>query len=264
MITTLWPVAALVGLLGLAVGSFLNVVIYRVPRDESIISPPSRCPHCETRLKRRHNVPLLSWLALRGKCAYCSDPISARYPLVEAVTAILFVALTLRFGLSMALPAYLYLAAISVTLTMIASDDLRLPDTIVLPSYVLAVLLLMPAGAGVGDWYPAARALAGMTALCAIYFALTLAYPTALNFADVKLAGLLGLYLGWLSWAAILVGAFGGLLIGALAAGFGMARQHGGRSARAAVGPCMIVATGLALFVTVPVTTWYASLLAVA
>ena len=263
MIIMLWPLAALFGLLGLAIGSFLNVVIYRMPREQSIMFPASRCPGCETKLKRRHNVPVLSWLALRGKCAYCREPISPRYPLVEAATAALFVAVTLRFGLSMALPAYLYLAAISITLAVIAADNMRLPDTLVLPSYVLAVLLLMPAGAGIGDWHPAARAFAGMAALSAIYFALTLAYPTTLNLADVKLAGLLGLYLGWMSWAALLVGTLGGLVIGALGGGVRIALQQSGRGARLTVGPCMVVATGLAVFVTVPVTTWYASVLAV-
>lgn len=259
----LWPVAALLGVLGLAVGSFLNVVIYRVPREQSIMFPASRCPRCEMKLKRRHNVPIVSWLALRGKCSSCSEPISVRYPLVEAATAGLFVAVTLRFGLTMALPAYLYLVAISITLAMIAADNMRLPDSLVLPSYVMAVLLLMPAGADLGEWYPALRAVAGLVTLSGIYFALTLAYPSILNLADVKLASLLGLYLGWMSWSALLVGALGGLMIGALGGGLRIAAQHSGRGARVTLGPWMIVGTGLALFVTVPVTAWYASVLAV-
>lgn len=83
------PFVALTGVLGMAVGSFLNVVVYRVPRHESIAFPPSHCPSCEAQIKRRHNVPIVSWLALRGHCAYCKAPISVRYPLIETATGLL-------------------------------------------------------------------------------------------------------------------------------------------------------------------------------
>src|SRR2546423_14532572 len=106
------PVPAFVGALGLVVGSFLNVVIHRVPRAESLLRPGSRCPACGTAIRPWHNVPVLGWLLLRGRCADCRGPISVRYPLVEAGTAALFVAVTARFGLSPVLPAYLYLAAL--------------------------------------------------------------------------------------------------------------------------------------------------------
>ena len=92
------------GLLGLAVGSFLNVVIYRVPRDESLVRPGSHCPHCGNEVRNRHNIPMFGWLLLRGKCADCKAPISPRYPLVEAGTAALFVAVAARFGWSWATP----------------------------------------------------------------------------------------------------------------------------------------------------------------
>src|SRR5918997_2244469 len=105
---------ALVAVLGLAVGSFLNVVIHRVPRDESLIRPGSRCPHCGAAVRNRHNVPVLGWLLLRGRCADCRTRISVRYPLVEAGTAALFVAVAAKLGLTAELPAYLYLAAIGV------------------------------------------------------------------------------------------------------------------------------------------------------
>ena len=134
---TPWPVLVLIGLLGLMIGSFLNVVIYRVPRRESLMFPASRCTSCETPIKPQHNVPVLSWLALRGQCATCRVAISWRYPLVEAATAALFVAITLRFGLSLQLPAYLYLGAVGITLLMIGVDLRQLPNSIVLPSYVV-------------------------------------------------------------------------------------------------------------------------------
>jgi len=254
-----WLALLPIVVLGLVIGSFLNVVIYRVPRQESIVFPGSHCPKCNRALKARHNVPVLSWLVLRGRCSSCHSKIGARYPLVEAGTALLFAAVTLRFGLSVALPAYLFLAAIGITLAMIDFDARRLPDSIVLPSYVVAVLLLMPAGAVDAAWWPAVRGLIGAITLSAIYFALALAYPAGVTFGDMKLAGLLGLYLGWLSWAAILIGAIGGLFIG----GFGGTALNAVRSRDGslaiALGPCMAVAAGAALFLTAPISNWYAT-----
>src|SRR5262249_46194226 len=103
-----------VGLFGLAVGSFLNVVVHRLPRGESLLRPGSHCPHCRVKVRPWHNIPVLSWLLLRGRCAGCRGRISARYPLVELGTGLLFVAIAARFGLSPALPAYLYLASVGV------------------------------------------------------------------------------------------------------------------------------------------------------
>ena len=116
---------AAVALLGLAVGSFLNVVIYRVPRGESVVSPPSHCPQCDALILNRHNVPVLGWLVLRGRCYRCALPISARYPLVEAVTGVTFAALTLAVGLTLALPVVLFLAGVAIAKTMIAFDAHR-------------------------------------------------------------------------------------------------------------------------------------------
>ncbi|MGH3494678.1 MAG: prepilin peptidase, partial [Sciscionella sp.] len=252
------PLLVLAGVLGLAIGSFLNVVIYRVPRNESIVTPASRCPSCDATLKPWHNVPVVSWLALRGKCAFCGTQISARYPLVEAGTAVLFIAMTLRFGLHLELPAYLFLVAVGLTLALIDVDMQRLPNAIVLPSYVVAVSLLMPAGAVNGDWRSAVRALAGMAALAAIYFALSIVYPHGLDGGDVKVAGFVGLYLGWISWSAVLVGAIGALVIGAVGGSVlsllpaGRAERSGraGRDgATLAFAPCLVASAVLTLFI---------------
>src|SRR5688572_24291311 len=110
---------ALAAVLGLLIGSFLNVVIWRVPRGESIVSPPSHCPRCDAEIKPYDNLPVVSWLLLRGKCRHCAAPISPRYPLVELLTGVLFGALALRLGLDWALPAFLYLGAICVALALI-------------------------------------------------------------------------------------------------------------------------------------------------
>src|SRR4051812_38015053 len=187
----------IVGLLGLAMGSFLNVVIYRVPRGESPVRPASHCPNCGAAVRNRHNVPVLGWLLLRGRCADCAAPIGVRYPLVEAGTAALFVAVAARFGLSWQLPAYLYLAAVAIALAAIDLDVLRLPDAIVLPSYAVALILLVPAMIAEHSWGAGLRGLLAAAALYAFYFALAVLHP-GMGFGDVKLSLLLGLYLGWL------------------------------------------------------------------
>jgi leader peptidase (prepilin peptidase) / N-methyltransferase len=255
------PAYLAIGVLGLAIGSFLNVVIYRVPRDESIVKPGSHCPSCSAPVRSVHNIPVVGWLMLHGKCATCAERISVRYPLVEALTAVLFVAVTVHFGFSALLPAYLYLTAIAIALAAIDFDVQRLPDAIVLPSYIVGVLLLMPAGAATDDWHAAERGLIGMTALFAVYFALALAYPGGMGFGDVKLAGLLGLFLGWLSWGSILVATFGAFLLGGTV-GIGLlAARRATRKSAIPFGPFMLTGAFLALFFAGSASSWYGDLI---
>lgn len=232
--------AAFCGVLGLVIGSFLNVVIWRVPRGESVVSPPSHCPGCNEPIAPRDNIPVLSWLVLRGRCRRCRNPISARYPAVELVTAVLFVVMALRFGPHGVLPAYLYLAAVGVALALIDYDVKRLPDVLTLPSYGVGVVLLgLVAATGAQDW-PFERALIGMGALFAFYFAVWFVYPAGMGFGDVKLSGVLGLYLGWIGWGALAVGAFAAFAIGG---GVGIALMlfaGGGRKTQIPFGPFML------------------------
>ncbi|MEV4053219.1 prepilin peptidase [Amycolatopsis sp. NPDC049688] len=242
--------------LGLLAGSFLNVVIHRVPRGESVVSPPSRCPDCGRGIRARHNVPVFGWLVLRGRCAGCGARISVRYPLVELGTAVLFALLALRFG-PPDLPAFLYFGAIGIALALIDLDCRRLPDAIVLPSYpVLTVLLTAPAWYR-GDWWSLARAGIGAAALFAFYLLLALAHPAGMGFGDVKLAGLLGGVLGYVSWAALLVGAFGGFLLGAVAGVVVLATGKGGRKTALPFGPFMIAAALVAVFAAGPLADAY-------
>ena len=249
-----------VGVVGLAVGSFVNVVIHRVPRDESLVRPGSHCPHCGAAVRRRHNVPVLGWLLLRGRCADCSTPIGVRYPLVEVGTAALFVAVTARFGLSPELPAYLYLAAIAVALTVIDLDVQRLPDRIVLPSYGIAVLLLLPAAVAGPGWGSAARGLAAAALLYALYWLLS-RVPRGMGMGDVKLAPLLGLYLGWLGWSSLAVGAFAGFLLGGIVGALLLLTRVAHRRSRIPFGPFMLAGAFLAVFAGAPIAGWYSSLL---
>ena len=231
----------LVGILGLIIGSFLNVVIWRVPRGESLVAPPSHCPSCEHPVRPRDNVPVLSWLLLRGRCRDCGARISVRYPLVEVLTAGVFVVLAARIGLEPELPAFLYLGAAGVALALIDLDVKRLPNVIVLPSYLVALVALGAAAVVDGEADDILRAVLGMLALFGFYFALAWIYPAGMGFGDVKLAGVLGIYLGWLGWPELLTGTFLGFLLGGLVGGALMAAHRAGRKSKIPFGPFMLV-----------------------
>jgi leader peptidase (prepilin peptidase)/N-methyltransferase len=252
------PLIGIVALLGLTIGSFLNVVIHRVPRDESVVNPGSHCPDCGNPVRSRHNVPVLGWLMLRGRCADCGTRISARYPLVEAGTAALFAAVAARFGWSWELPAYLYLAAVAIALAMIDLDVMRLPNKIVLPSYGVAAALLVPVSLTTGD---PADLLRGLLAAGLMYVLYRVLAVWGMGGGDVKLAPLLGFYLGWLGWSAVAVGAFAGFLLGGLVGGILMTLHRASRKSRIPFGPYMLAGAFLAVFAAAPLADWYTNLL---
>jgi leader peptidase (prepilin peptidase)/N-methyltransferase len=246
-------------LLGLLIGSFLNVVVHRVPRGESVVSPPSACPSCGNAIRPRDNLPVAGWLLLKGKCRDCQAPISPRYPLVEAATAGLFIVMTLRFGYDWVLPAYLYLAAVGLALALIDLDCKRLPDALTLPSYPVAAALLGLAAllGSDGDFL---KALLGGAAMFAVYFGLAFAYPAGMGFGDVKLAGVLGMYTAWLGWGAWAVGLFLGFFLGGL---FGIALilfRKGGRKTAVPFGPFMLLGVLIAILAGPELANGYAEL----
>ena len=189
-------VVALAVAVGLLVGSFLNVVVHRVPLGESVVRPRSRCPGCGTELAWYDNVPVVSWLVLRGRCRTCARPISVRYPVVELVTAAVFGLFAGRLGAVWELAAFEYLAAIGVALAAIDLDTRRLPDRIVLPAYLVTGLALGGAGLIERDWSALLRAALGGAALFAFYDVLAFIKPSGMGLGDVKLSGVLGMYLG--------------------------------------------------------------------
>lgn len=246
----------LTGLLGVLIGSFLNVVVHRVPVGASVVSPPSRCPGCEQPIRARHNVPVLGWLVLRGRCADCGLPISVRYPLVESLTGGLFVLVTWRagqLGELAAVPALLFFTALGVALAAIDLDVRRLPDVLVLPAYPVLAVLLAGAAAAQDDWGSLARAGLGGLALFGFFFALAMLHPAGMGFGDVKLAGVIGLLLGYLSWGALLVGAFAAFFLGAAVGVVALAIGSAGRKTSLPFGPFMVVGALAALWITDPV-----------
>jgi leader peptidase (prepilin peptidase)/N-methyltransferase len=239
--------AVLLGIAGLLVGSFLNVVIARVPEGESVVSPRSRCPRCGTEISSRDNIPVVSWLLLRARCRHCGEPISARYPVVELGHALLWLVMLWNFGWTWELPPYLYLASVGLALAAIDLDTKRLPNALTLPSYVvLGLLFLVPALVD-GDWSAYLRAWLAAAALFGFYFLLAVVYPSGMGFGDVKLAGVLGLALGWLGWGELVVGGFLGFLLGALIGGGLMLVRKAGRKSKIPFGPFMLLGALLAI-----------------
>jgi leader peptidase (prepilin peptidase)/N-methyltransferase len=247
--------AGLVGLcavLGLLIGSFLNVVIHRVPRGQSVSSPPSACPRCGQRIKPRDNIPVLSWLLLRGHCRHCAAPISGRYPIVEAATGAMFAALAAFYD-DARLPALLYLGALGLALALIDLEHQRLPFILTVPALpITAALLVIP---GVRDgWSPLGSAV-GCAAIWGGFIGLLWALTAGrgMGFGDVALAPTLGLMLGWVGWGAGVIGLFasfaGGALIGVLLIAVGRA----GRKSAVPFGPFLILGAAIGLIVGQPI-----------
>ena len=204
------------GVLGLVVGSFLNVVVWRVPRHESIVSPGSHCPSCDAELGAIENIPVFSWVVLRGRCRHCGNRISVRYPLVELLTAALWLGLAQRFGATWELPPYLVLAAGLVALSLIDLDHFLLPNRVLYPTgFLMAGLFVIPALVdSQGNDY--ARGVFGGAAAFAVFFVIHVVSPRGMGFGDVRLSFVLGFALGWLSWGHVYLGLFLGFLLGAV------------------------------------------------
>jgi leader peptidase (prepilin peptidase)/N-methyltransferase len=244
-------------LLGLAVGSFLNVVIYRVPRGKSVVRPRSACPTCGTPIAERDNIPVVSWLLLRGRCRHCHAAISARYPIVEALTAGLYAGAAVRFGFDWVLPAYLALLAGLLALACTDLELLLLPKRIIYP--VLAVVwgLLLVAAAATGDWGKFGTAAASGAVAFAFFFTINFINPRWMAFGDVRLALLIGVGLGWLGPGTVLLGFFLGFLLGAvIGVGLIVTKRIGMRSP-VPFGVFLAAGATLAIYFGEPILRWY-------
>ncbi len=234
----------LLGGLGVIVGSFLNVVIYRVPNGMSIVRPGSACPGCGTPIAPRDNIPVLSWLLLRGRCRACKTPISPRYPLVELLTGAVWLLMGWwawqPTGVDPLLPLLLVLGSAGVALWFIDLEHHRLPDAIVLPLYPVTVVGLAFAGVIDGEW-PLGEALAGAAAWLALIGGLwLLTRGRGMGFGDVKLAPVLGATLGWVAFPSAVVGLLAAFLLGGLVGIVLMVTGRASRGTQIPFGPYLL------------------------
>ncbi|HEY3020404.1 MAG TPA: prepilin peptidase [Solirubrobacteraceae bacterium] len=238
------------GLLGAIIGSFLNVVVWRLPRGESLVRPRSRCPRCASPIRARHNVPVLSWLWLRGRCADCRAPVPVRYPLVEALTAGLYVAVVAATGAGGDAIVGLLLVSALVPIALIDLDTQKIPNVITGPAAlagVAATLALQPGALP-------ERLLAGVLAGGAL-LAVALAAPRGMGIGDVKLAGVLGLYLGRAVAPALFVALATGSAVGVvIASRRGVARA---RKTRIPFGPFLAVGGVAGVLAGAQLVDWY-------
>jgi leader peptidase (prepilin peptidase)/N-methyltransferase len=240
-------------LFGLVVGSFLNVVIHRVPRHESVAWPASHCPHCGDPIRPTDNVPLFSYLLLRGRCRNCKERISARYPAVEALNGLLFGAAAYEFGVNLELLPALVLISTLIVLAVIDLEHRLLPNVIVGPA-ALAGLILSILTNPAGWWIYPLCALAVASAL----LVLALAIPGGMGMGDVKMGGMLGAFLG--PYAALAV--FLGAVIGAVSGGVLMAFGKVQRRSHLPFGLFMAIGGVISLFVGPQLWGLYTNLMA--
>ena len=202
---------------GLILGSFLNVCIHRIPLMESIVFPPSKCPHCGTKIRFYDNIPMISYILLSGRCRSCREPISIRYPLVEVITGLLSMALFIRYGLGL---KYLLLLAYSASLVIISFIDLRhqiIPDIISLPGILLGLIVVSIFHLNNLTWLDSLTGiLAGGGSLFLVGFIFkSIRGKEGMGMGDVKLLAMIGAWMGWRSLPyVILISSLAGTLIG--------------------------------------------------
>lgn len=265
--------ALFVFLYGLAIGSFLNVVIYRVPRGKSVVKGGSGCPGCGAPIVWYDNIPLLSYLILRGKCRSCGEPISSRYPVVELLTAIIFTGIFLKLAMAAApltgftaawtlpwilrLAAYLWFGAALVAATFIDAEHRLIPDRITYPTFVFGFVFLLAS-----DYHAWSSMLLGAAVGAGIPFLLLVISPLlfkqqGMGMGDVKLGAVMGLFLGW---QLVLLAIFFAALAGSL---YGLPKMFGGKERRRqpfSFGPFLAAGALVAFFAGAPLIHWYLSL----
>jgi leader peptidase (prepilin peptidase)/N-methyltransferase len=240
---------AIAGLFGATIGSFLNVVIHRLPRGESLVSPSSACPECGAEIKPYDNVPVLSWLALRGRCRNCRSSISARYPAIELLTGLAFAAVVAVRGVEPELLLELPFTAILVAVAGIDLEHHIIPNRIVVPAAVWAVM----AAVVIGVSHLPELLLAGAGAFLALLL-VALAYPGGMGMGDVKLAGVMGLYLG----LSVVPGLLAAFLAGSLV-GLGLVAATGNRKLGVPFGPFLALGGVVGLLVGPQLIDLYSS-----
>jgi leader peptidase (prepilin peptidase) / N-methyltransferase len=241
---------AFTGLFGAIFGSFLNVVAYRLPRHESVVTGASHCTSCGTLVKPYDNVPILSWLLLKGHCRKCSEPISPRYPLVESLTAALCIGAVLTHSSAAGITLSVLLILLVLPAALIDLEHRIIPNKITALGAISAIVvgtILDPGG-------EPTRLIAGAGAGCFLLIA-ALAYPGGMGMGDVKLAGAMGLFLGSSVIPAILIALVAGVLVGVLV----IARKgsKAGRKTAVPFGPFLALGATAAIFAGSSLINWY-------
>ena len=241
-------------LFGLAIGSFLNVVIYRLPIGQSLVSPPSRCRHCGYFLRWFDNVPVLSWVLLRGRCRNCGTPVSWQYPLVEFITGALFVLVVWLTPVGPLLVTRLLLVCILIVLFGIDLEHQILPNSITLPGIAIGLLLSLIAPPGLRD------AVLGALLGAGILYGIAAAYylwrrEEGMGMGDVKMLAMIGAFLGWKAVLVTLVlSSFSGAIIGVIL----MSAQKGNMKFALPFGTFLAIGAFVAMLAGDPLVAWYA------
>ncbi len=250
---------------GSAIGSFLNVVVYRLPAGLSILWPPSRCPKCLNRLRLYENVPVFGWLWLRGRCNHCRSPISARYPLVEAVTGLLFLLIFWQFGVSVQTLGLWAFFSWLLALSLIDCDTMTLPNSLTRSGLVAGLVFQVAKG-----WWPTFSpidsvnnlvlggilgAVVGLWLFDIIGFAGSIAFgQNAMGAGDTKLAALMG---AWLGWKYLLIAGFIACVAGAFAGGGAIAIGLLDRRQPMPFGPFLAIGAAMTAFWGEPILSTY-------
>lgn len=234
--------------LGLIFGSFATVAAHRIPRRETIVTGRSRCPSCGRQIKAYENIPVLSWLFLKGRCAGCGERISPRYPLIELGTAILFALAAAKFDLTV--EAFIYSAFfwVLVVLTVIDLDHKLLPDRVVYPAFVVGWIALVAAALADSDAGRLTDAAMGALIFGGFFFLVAFIYPAGMGGGDIKLAFVLGTFIGYLGAPGlVLIGMFLSFMIGSVVGVGLMVASDKGRKTQVPFGPFLAAGTVAAI-----------------
>jgi leader peptidase (prepilin peptidase)/N-methyltransferase len=253
-------VEATAGIVGLVIGSFLGVVVDRLPLQESIVSPPSHCVACSSPIRAYDNIPVVSYVVLRGRCRRCGAHIPPRDAVLELGTGVLFVLLAWRLSSHWALPAYCVLTAALVAISAIDFKHMRIPSPLVYASVALGVPLLVLASAGTHHWSALLSAVIGGAAAFAAFFVLFYAVPRGIGFGDVRLAGLCGGFLGWIGYREVLAGFLLSFLVAGVPATLLLALRKVKRETKIPFGPFLATGTVIAVLFGPPIVHAWATL----
>jgi len=240
---------------GLVLGSFLNVCIYRVPLKKSIVYPPSNCPQCKAKIRFYDNIPVISYVLLRGKCRQCKEPISIRYPVVEGITGLLSLALFYKFGVSLQYFLFLAFSASLVVITFIDLQHKIIPDVISLPGILVGLCFSILGFTGV-QWH---ESLLGMLAGGGCLFLVGLLFEwitgkEGMGGGDVKLLAMIGAWMGWRGLPYIvLISSLAGALIG----GLSLIAARKGMRTKIPFGPFLSIGALVQFFFGNELIAWY-------